>query len=222
MSSPSNFSTFAIASINKAAALIAISIIAYVAALAVTQAAAQSVEAPDQAPRPAANQPGDRGELNSTDEPSPRQAELEAAFVKMLTGATLEGSFTSTGAGRDPTKLSREKYTLGEVKKLAGNMWLLPARIEYGEHDVTLPITVPIHWAADTPVIVVHNLDLPGFGTVSARVMFFADHYAGYWKHGRHGGHLFGVIRRGDEPAAEPNSDGSSVDDPPAGQERDE
>ena len=39
----------------------------------------------------------------------------------MLSGATLEGSFTSTGAGSDPTKLSREKYTLGEVKKLDGN-----------------------------------------------------------------------------------------------------
>jgi hypothetical protein len=135
----------------------------------------------------------------ATDEPPPppneQQAEREAAFAKMLSGATLEGNFTNTSRVSDRTDLSREKYTLGEVKKLAGNIWLIQARIEYGEHDVTLPITVPIQWAGDTPVIVVDNVGLPGFGTVSARVMFFADHYAGYWKHGRSGGHLFGVIR---------------------------
>jgi hypothetical protein len=130
----------------------------------------------------------------------------------MLSGATLEGSFTNTGAGRDPTRLSREKYTLGDVRKLAGNLWLIPARIQYGEHDVTLPITVPIQWAGDTPVIVVDNVGLPGFGTVSARVMFFADHYAGYWKHGQSGGHLFGVIRRDDKPAAA----GAAAADAPA------
>ena len=130
------------------------------------------------------------------------QANREAALAEMLSGATLEGSFTVTAAGRDPTKLSREKYTLGEVKKLEGKLWLIPARIEYGDKDIQLPITLPIEWAGDTPVVVVDNLGLPGFGTVSARVMFFADHYAGYWQHGAAGGHLFGVIHRGTEGAA--------------------
>jgi len=32
--------------------------------------------------------------------------------------------------------------------------------------------------------------------------MFFADHYAGYWKHGEAGGHLFGVIHRDTNGAA--------------------
>lgn len=131
-----------------------------------------------------------------------RQTALEAALAKMLSGATLEGSFTSTGAGSDPTKLSREKYMLGEVKKVGGDVWQIPARIQYGEKDVTLPILLPIRWAGDTPVVVVDEMALPGFGAVSARVMFFDGHYAGYWKHGEHGGHLFGVIhpREGKEP----------------------
>lgn len=140
------------------------------------------------------------------------QAELETALTKMLSGATLEGSFTTTGAGSDPARLSREKYTLGDVKKLQGNLWLIPARIQYGEHDVTLPLTVPIRWAGDTPVIVIDNVGLPGFGAVSARVMFFDGHYAGYWKHGQRGGHLFGIIRpssRGDSPA------GKEIDEQP-------
>jgi hypothetical protein len=123
-------------------------------------------------------------------------AEREAALAEMLSGATLEGNFTVTGTGRNWSNLSPEKYTLGKVKKVGDNQWIFPTRIEYGEKDLTLPITLPIEWAGDTPVVVVDNLGLPGLGTVSARVMFFADHYAGYWKHGEAGGHLFGVIHR--------------------------
>jgi hypothetical protein len=40
---------------------------------------------------------------------------------------------------------------------------------------------------------------------MSARVLFFADHYAGYWRHGDHGGHLFGTITHGDKEADSPN-----------------
>src|SRR5689334_9453768 len=79
-----------------------------------------------------------------------RQVKLEAALSKMLSGATLEGSFTSTSSGSDPTKLSKEKYTLGEVKKTSGELWQFPARIEYGGKDITLPIVLPIRWAGDT------------------------------------------------------------------------
>jgi hypothetical protein len=123
-----------------------------------------------------------------------RQAKLDAALSKMLSGATLEGSFTSTGAGSDPSKLSRDKYTLGQVKKVGGDVWQIPARIQYSGKDITLPIVLPIRWAGDTPVVTVDDLPMPGFGTVSARVMFFEGHYAGYWKHGDHGGNMFGVI----------------------------
>lgn len=123
-----------------------------------------------------------------------RQAKLEAGLAKTLSGATLEGSFTSTGAGGDPTKLSRDKYTLGQVRKVSGDVWQIPARIQYGDKDITIPIELPIRWAGDTPVVTVDDLPMPGFGTVSARVMFFDGHYAGYWKHGDHGGNMFGVI----------------------------
>jgi hypothetical protein len=157
---------------------------------------------------------------DSKSDDAARQAKLEAALSKMLSGATLEGSFTSTSAGADPTKLSKEKYTLGEVKKISDDLWQFPARIEYGGKDVTLPIVLPIRWAGDTPIVTVDNLALPGFGAVSARVMFFEGHYAGYWKHGKHGGHLFGVIHPADDkqPAAkEPSSPTSrSGSDSPA------
>jgi hypothetical protein len=135
--------------------------------------------------------------------PAVKQAELEADLANMLSGATLEGSYTNTEGGRIADQLERDKYTLGEVKKLAGNMWLIQARIEYKDSKVMLPLPLPIEWAGNTPVIVVDEVTIPGMGTFSARVMFFADHYAGYWKHGDHGGHLFGVIHPAKTPAAE-------------------
>jgi hypothetical protein len=160
-------------------------------------------------------QPGESSDVQSPPQSADsrqRQLDLDAAFEKMLSGATLAGSFTSTGEEADPTKLSREKYTLGSIKKLQGDYWLIPARIEYGDKDVTIPLTLPVRWAGDTPVIVVDEVGLPGFGTVSARVMFFADHYAGYWKHGKSGGHLFGTISH--KKAADDSTKQSS---PPSG-----
>src|SRR4051794_39616014 len=131
-----------------------------------------------------------------------KQAKLESSLAKMLSGATLEGSFTVTDNGNIADKLRKEKYTLGEVKKLTGDLWQIPARIQYGEKDVTVPIVLPIKWAGDTPMVVVDSLPLPGFGSVSARVMFFEGHYSGYWKHGEHGGHLFGIIHSAEKTPA--------------------
>lgn len=150
---------------------------------------------------PASPQDAPTGEREPAE--SQELTERERQLIKMLSGATLEGSFTNTSRADDATKLSREKYTLGEVRKLGDKLWLIPARIEYGDKDVTLPITLPIEWAGDTPVVVVDNLGLPGFGSVSARVMFFADHYMGYWQHGASGGHLFGTIRHGKQSDGE-------------------
>jgi hypothetical protein len=136
--------------------------------------------------------------------PTKKQAELEGALTRMLSGATLDGSFTATGQGQDPKRLYSDKYVLGEVRKLPGKLWLIPASIQYGGRNVTVPIMLPIEWAGDTPVIVVDDLSIPGLGTFSARVMFFDGHYSGYWKHGERGGHLFGLIRAPQPPATNP------------------
>src|SRR5919109_478459 len=74
----------------------------------------------------AGNEPPSRDEPGETAQETPDD-EIEANFIEMLSGATLEGTYTSTAPGSDPTKLSQEKYTIGEVKKIAGNIWLIPA-----------------------------------------------------------------------------------------------
>jgi hypothetical protein len=114
----------------------------------------------------------------------------------MLTNATLQGSYTSTGRGADPTRLNVDNYYLGPVSKFAGKTWIITAKIGYGGQDRMIPLPLTVEWAGDTPVIVVDNITIPGMGTFNARVMFFSDHYSGYWSHGQRGGILFGKVQR--------------------------
>jgi hypothetical protein len=109
-------------------------------------------------------------QLDPTIADAARVAELE----KTLSHAALVGHFTVTGdqgQSGDTSKLTTERYELGEVKHLGSNQWLLPATIKYGDHNVTVPLTLPIRWAGDTPMICVDELPIPGLGTFTARVM---------------------------------------------------
>jgi len=127
-----------------------------------------------------------------------RLVELE----KSLSGATLVGRFTdSTKADGLP---QAERYELAAVRHLGNDQWLFKARIQYGQHDVTVPLTLPILWAGDTPVITVDKAPVIGLGQFDARVMIFRDHYAGYWSGGDHGGHLFGKVERPQVEEAQP------------------
>jgi hypothetical protein len=128
-------------------------------------------------------------------------AEQVAALEKLMNRATMVGHFTVTGEDAGGGKLTEERYELGEVKRLESGDWLIQSRIRYGDHDVTIPLTLPIRWAGDTPVICVDDMMIPGLGTFTARVMIYRGHYAGFWTGADHGGHLFGVIEPADEDA---------------------
>ncbi len=117
-----------------------------------------------------------------------------AKFEKDMSGVKLVGLFTIDGREGAPTK---EEYTILSVKKIGkGDLFLFRARVKYGKTDITLPMPLPIKWAGDTPVISMDNLSIPGLGTFSAHVVIDGDKYAGTWKHGKVGGHLFGNISR--------------------------
>ncbi len=139
-----------------------------------------------------------RAELPATTESKTTKVDRFAKLEKALTGVALVGHSTTTGIDKadGDTKLEPERYELVRVEHLEGDQWQFQARIKYGEHDVTLPLSLPVRWAGDTPVITVDNVGFPGLGTYTARVMIYANHYAGFWSGGDHGGHLFGVIER--------------------------
>ncbi|RLT06226.1 MAG: hypothetical protein DWI21_11485 [Planctomycetota bacterium] len=125
----------------------------------------------------------------------PNREELEKAFSERMTGTVLVGNYSVVGKDLKPA--NPERYELKKVSKLADDLWVFEARIKYGQTDVTLPLTLRMIWAEDTPMISLTNANLPGLGAAfGARVIFHGDLYAGTWQHGKVGGHLWGTIQK--------------------------
>ena len=123
------------------------------------------------------------------------QAKREKAFSESFSNVTLTGSFTVDGKMDGPPKA--ETYEIESVTKVTGNLWTFMTRIKYGKTDARLPVTVPIIWAGDTPMVSLTNATIPGLGSeFSAKVIFDGDRYAGTWAHGKAGGHMFGKIAK--------------------------
>ena len=127
--------------------------------------------------------------------PAPSQEELNKKLKQDLTNVKLIGSFTV--AGKETETPKAEEYTITSALKLPEpDLWLLKARIKYGKTDSTVPIPLEIKWAGDTPIITLTNLEIPGLGTFTSRVVIYEGRYAGTWQHGDVGGHLFGRIEK--------------------------
>ena len=121
--------------------------------------------------------------------------DLERAFEERMQNVALVGHFTIEG--RDEEGGRPERYEIERVTKVGDSDWRVDARITYGDIDVTLPVTVPIVWAGDTPMITITNLTIPTLGTFTVRLMVYDDRYAGSWQHGESGGLMYGVIEPG-------------------------
>jgi hypothetical protein len=121
------------------------------------------------------------------------QDALDRQFAAMMKGATLVGR--STRINNDKI-IGEEKYVIESASKLTSETWLLHARLQYGGHDVPVPVPVVIKWAGDTPVITLTDLAIPGMGSFTARVLLYGNQYAGTWsgKGEGHGGQIFGKI----------------------------
>jgi hypothetical protein len=111
----------------------------------------------------------------------------------MLTKATLTGRWCSLKDGKlGPEK--EDKYNIVSASKVGENKWLISTRIKVKDREMVVPIPVEVKWAGDTAVLSVDNLQYPGGGTYSARVLFHQHTYAGTWSGGDHGGLMSGVI----------------------------
>lgn len=153
-----------------------------------------------------------------------RQAELEKSFQDKMTGAVLKGIFQMTGPeglmGKAPlSEPHAEKYTIESAKKLQGEHWLITARIQYADKDVSVPVPVRVIWAGDTPVITLDSINIPMIGRYSARVMVHGSFYAGTWSGSNYGGVLSGqVVKQADlktlESAENPDESRSTKPEP--------
>lgn len=157
------------------------------------------------AQNPAAKTGTEKSAKNAAEAPLDQES-LERAFAEKLSGAVFAGSYSVTQGGEEkPAQM--EKYTIAKVSKVKDDYWLFSARIQYGKNDVTVPMTLQVKWAGDTPVITLTDLTIPGLGTFTSRVMIYGDRYAGTWQHDKTGGHLWGRIEKpatkegGDKPS---------------------
>ena len=133
---------------------------------------------------------------------APSRDELIKRLETDLTNVKLIGRFTV--AGREDREPRPEEYTISSAMKLPdGDLWLIKARIKYGDKDTTVPMPLEIKWAGDTPVITLTDLAIPNLGTFTARVVIYDNRYAGTWQHGKVGGNLFGKIEKVKEEKSE-------------------
>lgn len=132
---------------------------------------------------------------------SPGLGERERAFEAMMRGAVLEGRWCAL-EGRLLGKEQADRYEIRGVSRLPGDLWLIAARVQYGEKDFVVPVPVRVRWAGETPVITLDAAAIPGVGTFGARVVIHEGTYAGTWSGSDHAGFIYGVIRRG-EPSGE-------------------
>lgn len=147
---------------------------------------------------------------DSPDTKQPSQEELEDQFAEKLNGAVLQGSFTADDQPAEEAP-KPDRYKLGEVKKGKNGYFLIEANIGDGDTPFRMPVLVK--WAGDTPVITLTNVLIPGFGTFTARVLFYEDRYAGTWQGGDHGGTMFGRILHGEEAKDSSDVDATKSDD---------
>jgi hypothetical protein len=120
--------------------------------------------------------------------------ELERRFTEQMRGVALVGQFTI--AGREDRTPDPDRYDISSVEKVGDDRWRFNTRVRYGNVDISLPITVPMRWVGDTPMIMMTDYTIPSMGTFSVRVFFYGDRYSGTWQHGEVGGHMFGRIEK--------------------------
>ena len=104
---------------------------------------------------------------------------LERQFTERMTGSVLVGQFTITN--REGQELYAERYELSSVEKVGTDQWRFNAHMKYGSVDITVPVTVTMLWAGDTPMISITDLTIPTVGT---------------WAGHGFSGHMFGQIQK--------------------------
>ena len=127
-----------------------------------------------------------------------RREKLENVFRESMRNVTLKGTWRlvreSAPDGDDIGEEKFEEYDIEQAEKIDGDLWRIRARIRFGEVDLTVPVSVRVLWAGDTPTITVTDLNIPGVGKYTARVMIYRGLYAGTWFGKNYGGIMSGRL----------------------------
>ena len=131
------------------------------------------------------------GALAHAQDGAPTLTPAEKEFQQSLSGVTLNGHSTKqNGSG-----VTDETYGIEKVTKLKDGLWRFDARIQFGGHDVKMPVELEVKWAGDTPVITLTDKPVAGLGSYTVRLVIYRGQYAGTWSGANgHGGQMFGRI----------------------------
>lgn len=126
--------------------------------------------------------------------------DVERQFVERMRDVSLVGTFTVMGRearGSDDRGGPRsDRYDIGSVEKVGENLWRFNAGMECCGVKGHIPIVIPMRFVGDTPMIMMTDTEIPGVGTFTVRLFFFADTYSGTWQHGKVVGHMSGRIEK--------------------------
>ena len=117
---------------------------------------------------------------------------MERDFAERMRDVSLVGSFTVFGQA-DLTPRP-DRYDISSVEKVGTDLWRFNASMQCCGVNGAVPVVVPMRWNGDTPMIMMTETTLPGLGTFTVRLFFYADRYAGTWQHGERGGYISGRI----------------------------
>ncbi len=134
------------------------------------------------------------------------QADRDARFEELLNGANLVGQFNIIGASGESAS-QPDSYTVSKISRLEDGRWLFTASMSFGDNTIAIPMPFDVEWAGDTPMITLTDQTIEGLGTFSARVLIYDGLYAGTWKHGAFGGHMWGKIEKPGEDEEDPSGD---------------
>src|SRR5258708_7487541 len=112
------------------------------------------------------------GALAQDSQPALTPAERD--FEQSLSGVTLDGHFTKLNGGG----LTDDKYGIEKVTRLKEGLWRFDTRIQYGGHDVKMPLELEVKWAGDTPVITLTDKAVAGMGSFTVRLAIYRGQYA--------------------------------------------
>jgi hypothetical protein len=170
---------------------IAMSVLLVIAATALT-AQAQTPEPAKAAKAESASKKAEEPKATVSQKPLP--ADSEERFKFLFTKSYLSGRWAPLKDGALGDERVGDKYQIASVAKGTGDNWVVNAKLKYREQEFVLPIPVRMKFDADTAILIVDELTIPGGGTYSARLMIYERTYSGTWKGQRGGGMLYGTI----------------------------
>jgi hypothetical protein len=120
--------------------------------------------------------------------------DLERQFVDRMHNVRMVGTFST--AGEKSGAPHENQYEITSVEKVGDDLWRFNTRLSCCGVNGAVPVTVPMRWSGDTPLIMMTDTSVPGMGTFTVRVRVYGDQYAGTWQHGTRGGLMSGRIEK--------------------------